>query len=98
MENQKLTLVVKILVKSEHRALVKNELLKLIDTTREEKGCLNYDLHQDIENKNLFFFYENWKTRILWEAHNKNTHIAEFQKVTNGLIEELIVNEMIHIK
>jgi quinol monooxygenase YgiN len=30
------------------------ELLKLIDITRAEEGCINYDLHQDKENPGSF--------------------------------------------
>ena len=59
----KLTVVARILAKQEHQELVKNELIKLIDITRKEAGCINYDLHQDNENPNLFLFYENWTSR-----------------------------------
>ena len=59
MSNQKLTIVARVLAKLEKRELVKTELLKLIDITRSEKGCINYDLHQDNENESLFLFYEN---------------------------------------
>ena len=44
-------------IQAEKIELVKSELLKLIDITRAENGCINYDLHQDNENKNLFLFY-----------------------------------------
>ena len=75
MTNQKLTIVARILVKEGKRELVKAELLKLIDVTKIEEGCINYDLHQDNENQNLFLFYENWETRELWQAHMNNPHL-----------------------
>ena len=43
MTHKKITLVVRILAKPEHRALVKSELLKLVAPTKAEKRCLNYD-------------------------------------------------------
>ena len=98
MNSQKLTIVARILAKSEHRELVKTELLKLIDITRAEKGCINYDLHQDNENPNLFLFYENWESRELWQIHMNNTHLAEYMKATDGAVEEFILNEMSHIE
>jgi len=94
MKNKNLTIVAKILAKEGHRELVKNELLKLITITRAEKGCVNYDLHQDNENKNLFLFYENWENRALWQIHMNNTHLAEYMKATNGAVEEFTLNEM----
>ena len=54
MSEKRLTIVAKILAKEEKRELVKKELLKLIELTRGEDGCINYDLHQDNDNKNLF--------------------------------------------
>lgn len=95
---QTLTVVASILAKPEKRELVKSELLKLIDITRKEKGCINYDLHQDNENKNLFLFYENWESKELWQAHMKNTHLAEYMKVTDGAVAEFVLNEMTQIK
>ena len=97
MSHQKLTIVARILAKPEKRELVKKELLKLIDITRAEKGCINYDLHQDNENENLFLFFENWESRELWQIHMNNAHLAEYMKATGGAIEEFVLNEMTHI-
>lgn len=93
MTNQ-LTIVATILAKEGHEALVKKELLKLIDTTRAEEGCIDYDLHQDNNNKNLFLFYENWTNRDLWQKHMNNPHLAEYMKATEGAVEEFSLHEM----
>lgn len=97
MSNQKLTVIARILAKEEKRELVKTELLKLIEITRAEKGCVNYDLHQDHENPNFFLFYENWENRELWQAHMSKPHLAAYLKATEDAVEEFIVNEMKHI-
>ena len=94
MKNQKLTIVARILAKVEKRELVKAELLKLIEVTRAEQGCVNYDLHQDNENPNFFLFYENWENRELWQIHMKNQHLADYLKATDGMVDEFIVHEM----
>ena len=98
MSNQKLTIVARIVAKPEKRELVKSELLKLIEITRAEKGCINYDLHQDNENENLFLFYENWESRELWQTHMNNRHLADYMKATDGAVEEFILNEMSQIE
>lgn len=90
----KLTIVASILAKTESRELVKSELLKLIPITRAEKGCINYDLHQDNENPNLFLFYENWKSRDLWQAHMNNDHLKAYMEATDGAVEEFVLHEM----
>ena len=52
----RLTIVANIKAKAEQIDLVKAELEKLIDITRAEPGCINYDLHQGNENPAHFLF------------------------------------------
>ncbi len=92
--SKQLTIVASILAKEEKRALVKEELLKLIPITRAEKGCINYDLHQDNENPNLFLFHENWESRELWQLHMNNAHLADYVQATDGAVEEFVLHEM----
>ena len=97
MASQKLTIVARILVKEGKVDLVKAELLKLIDVTRAEEGCINYNLHQDKKNPNFFLFHENWENRDLWQKHMGNAHLAEYLEATDDAVEEFIVTEMTHI-
>ena len=90
----KLTIVANITANPNKIELVKSELLKLIDVTRAEAGCINYDLHQDNENPAHFMFYENWETRELWQTHMANQHLADYMAATEGAVEEFILNEM----
>ncbi len=62
-KSNKLTVVARIEAKPDKIALVKAELMKLIEPTLEEAGCVQYDLHQDNENPAVFLFYENWESR-----------------------------------
>ncbi len=97
MEHQNLTIIATIVAKPEKRELVKAELLKLIDKTRAEKGCITYDLHQDNEDENRFLFYEIWETRALWQTHMANDHLADYLQATEGAIADFSLNEMTRI-
>ncbi len=97
MENGKLTIVARILAHEEKRNLVLKELVKLIDVTRAEEGCLQYDLHQDNDNPNSFMFFENWENRELWQKHMNNPHLAAYLEATEGAVKEFIVSEMTQI-
>ncbi|MDY6854352.1 MAG: putative quinol monooxygenase [Thermodesulfobacteriota bacterium] len=83
----KLTIVANITAKADKIDLVKAELEKLIDITRAEEGCLQYDLHQDNENPPQFLFYKNWESRKLWQADMNNQHLKEYTAATNGAFE-----------
>ncbi len=90
----KLTIVANIIAKADKIELVKSELLKLIEITRSEEGCINYDLHQDNENPAHFMFYENWQSRELWQAHMENQHLKDYLAATDGAVENFTLNEM----
>lgn len=89
-----LTIVANIKAKADKVDLVKTELLKLIEITRAEEGCINYDLHQDNETPAHFMFYENWESRELWQIHMANQHLAEYMAATEGAVAEFTLNEM----
>ena len=93
----KLTIVANIIAKPDHIDLVKAELLKLIDITRAEQGCVNYDLHQDNDNPAHFTLYENWESRELWQTHMGNQHLADYMAATDGAVDDFILNEMTQI-
>jgi quinol monooxygenase YgiN len=92
-----LTIVANITAKADKIDLVKAELEKLVDITRAEEGCINYDLHQDNENPAHFLFYENWESRELWQTHMANDHLAAYMVATEGAVEEFTLNEMTQI-
>jgi quinol monooxygenase YgiN len=45
------------------------ELLSLVEPSRKDAGCLNYDLHQGTDDPGSFLFHENWATRAHLDAH-----------------------------
>ena len=90
----KLTIVANITVNADNINLVKAELLKLINITRAEAGCINYDLHQDNDNPGHFLFYENWESRELLQNHMGNQHLLDYLAATEGAVEEFVISEM----
>jgi len=89
-----LTIVAHIEAEAGKIELVKTELTRLIEPTRKEAGCIQYDLHQDNDNPALFLFYENWENRALWQDHMTSAHLDQFRAATEGAIANFTVNEM----
>ncbi|MGN6553450.1 MAG: putative quinol monooxygenase [Verrucomicrobiota bacterium] len=50
-------------------------LIELVEPTRKEAGCLNYDLHQSTDNPAQFLFHENWTSKAHLDAHLQSSHI-----------------------
>ncbi len=54
---------------------LRNALTGLVAPTRQEAGCLNYDLHVSPEDPAKFLFHENWTSKALLDAHLQSAHI-----------------------
>lgn len=93
----KLTIVADIHANPDKIELLKSELIKLINPTLAEEGCVQYDLHQDNEDPAHFLFYENWESRETWQVHMDAQHIKDFASATEGAVEKVSLYEMTQI-
>ena len=89
-----LTIVANITAKADKIDLVKAELQELIDITRAEEGCSQYDLHQDNEDPSHFLFFEIWESRELWQKHMSAQHLQDYMAATEGAVEVFTLHEM----
>lgn len=82
-----LTVIAFITAKAGMQQQVREVLLDLVAQTRQEKGCVNYDLHQSQENPREFVMYENWESAAALDAHAKSAHLQAFGKAAAQLLE-----------
>ncbi|MGQ9921856.1 MAG: putative quinol monooxygenase [Desulfobacca sp.] len=88
MEKRYLTVVAQIKVRPGQEQKVKEALLALVEPTRQEPGCVQYDLHQSLENPEHFLFYEHWRSRQDLDEHLQKPHIQEFLRHNEALLAE----------
>jgi len=46
-----------------------------VEATRQEPGCLKYNLHQDQARPDHFIFVEHWASKEILEKHSKTPHL-----------------------
>jgi quinol monooxygenase YgiN len=80
MAGGKLTVMALLRAKPGNEEAVKQGLLALLEPTRNEPGCINYDLHQSVGAPGLFMFYENWKSKTDLDGHLKTPHMQDFMR------------------
>lgn len=90
----KVTVVAKVTAKADAIDQVKCELLKMVEPTRLEQGCLEYRLHQDSRDPTVFLFYENWADAAALERHLGAPHYLRYVAAVADLIAEKIVHKM----
>jgi quinol monooxygenase YgiN len=67
----------------------KNLLISLIEPTRQEVGCLRYELWQNQEDPTEFSFVEEWENGVALEAHFQTPHFLEaIQKIDKLLVSQ----------
>ncbi len=50
-----------------------------VGSTREEPGCLRFDMYQDMKNPSDLFFYEVYVNPAAFDYHAKTPHIAKWR-------------------
>ena len=81
-----LTAIIK--AKAESRDEVLSVLQNMVEQTRKEEACELYTLHQGIDDKNLFTFYEIWKSKEGLDAHNQQPYIKAFGQLAAEKLQE----------
>lgn len=80
------TVIVVLEAKPGKETALKNELLKVMAESRKEKTCIEYRVHQDVNNPTQFVLYENWTSVEDHAKQFKKSYILEFA----GKLEDLL--------
>lgn len=75
MNAKSLTVVARFKAKPGKEAEIRNLLLSLVAPSRKDAGCLNYDLHQAVDDPAMFLFHENWESKALLDQHLQTAHV-----------------------
>jgi quinol monooxygenase YgiN len=52
-------------------------LLRLVEETRKEKGCLSYELYQNLDEPNDFTVVEDWASNAAIDSHMVTEHVQD---------------------
>lgn len=66
----------RITVKPEVAELAKYILVDLASKSRQESGCMSYELYQQTEAPHVFQTVEQWKEKADADAHMQSLHVG----------------------
>jgi len=81
-------LAVTIKVKKDKVEVAESFLRSFLEPSRSEKGCIQYDLFQSTEDRQIFYFFEKWKDDQAIEEHGSQPFLKEFHDRFDELLEE----------
>lgn len=88
-----LKLVAKFIVKEDRIEEFKKYAKEIVSETRQEKGCISYQLFQDVNDKKILTFIEEWENLEAINNHNNSNHITELlPKLIETFKEEPVLN------
>ena len=64
--------------KTESIETLKSLLLDLVQNSKKETACLQYDLHQSDKEPNTFIFHEVWENQDGLDLHNQQSYLQTF--------------------
>ncbi len=59
----------------------------IVDPTRNEAGCIQYDLLQSQSNPREFAIVEEWESKELLDQHLQSTHVGEMLSKLPDLVD-----------
>lgn len=89
MSNQTITLVVDVTCAPGKRDQVKAALDICTQASRNEPGCLRYQVFLDGESKEKITLVEEWQNQQAIDAHNASEHFIALQDSLQGLVAEV---------
>jgi quinol monooxygenase YgiN len=88
MSNENIVLIARLKVKKDSVEQAKQAALAIVEDSRAETGCLNYDFHQAIDDETVFIWHETWENRAAIDAHGKSKHFDDFSRQIKDLTDE----------
>ena len=89
-----ITLVAIAQAKPGREKVLEETLLALVPQTRQEAGCINYDLHRSLNKPGMLMFYENWVDRAALEKHRMMPYMVDLRAKAADLLAEPLQIEL----
>lgn len=87
----KISVIATTRAKSGHEDAVRDGFASLLAPSRQEPGCLRYDVLEDAHYTGRFFTYEEWSSEEALHTH-LHTNKAALDKVKAMLAEDLRIS------
>lgn len=88
--SSRITLIVPIKAKAGKEGIVRERIIALAESTRQESGNINYIPHELTEEPGSFVIYENWRDQAALDNHMNQEYLKKFLDDAPDLLKEEI--------
>ncbi len=86
--DENIVLFARLKVKKEAVERARKAALAIVEPSRAENGCINYDFHQAIDEETVFLWHETWTSQEAIDAHAASQHFKEFSEAIKDITDE----------
>lgn len=62
----------------------------IVAATRKEPGCVKYEFLQDVLDKQIFYFYEEYANENAYQTHRTMPYMTEFRPKREQLLDRYL--------
>jgi|SRR4051812_38269881 len=77
---------------------LERRLKALIGPTREEAGCLDYDLHRQVDDASVFVMVERWVDKGELDKHLQMPYLREFGAALPDLLRSPLEMQLLELR
>ena len=92
--SQPLVVIATLIAKPGQAAALQKHLETLVQATRQEPGCITYELHQDLESPEGFYMFERWIDAAALQSHDGTAHIQAFRAAAGELLAHFEIKRL----
>lgn len=89
---EEMTCIAIIVAKAGQEDNLKDLLQNLIEPTRNEPGCISYDMYQGHKEPRLFTMVEKFKDEAAFKEHMNQPYLVDFKEKSEALIDAFSAN------
>lgn len=90
MSNERVRVVARMIGRPEKLTALSSVLLGLLGPTRQENGCVSYQLLRNDANACEFVFVEEWENDAALNAHLQTPHLQDALTKAKPLLAKLV--------
>lgn len=86
---EEIHIICRLRCEEQNRERVQELLLEYVGPSRQEPGCLYYDIFQEKDDPNAFYILDGWKDQAAVDAHIQHPNVLR----VNALIRPLLIED-----
>ena len=88
----------KIICQKGKRKEIVQTIKGLVEQLIQEEGCVNADLYQDLDDKDILYFTEEWQTKKALENYKTSKSLAVLLGLETLLAESLEIKQAVKLE